>query len=216
MMVIILKGLQNVANYLDGIIVWGCSQQEHDQALQNVLQRLKEAGLLLNKSKCQFSKQSLKFLGHLVMAQGIQPDQEHLSATINAPAPSEAVQLHSLLGLLSWYNKFIPNFALVVMPLHTCLKDENGFHWSEEAQQSLTEVKTLLIHSPALALFDPELPVIIFTDTSAYGLGAVFSQVGAEDQEHSVAFASRTLTLTEQKYSTFEKEGLACVWAVEK
>ncbi len=150
------------------------------------------------------------------MAQGIQPDQEHLSAIINAPAPSEAVQLHSLLGLLSWYNKFIPNFASVVMPLRTCLKDENGFHWSEEAQQSLTEVKTLLIHSPALALFDPGLPVIILTDTSTYGLGAVFSQVGADDQEHSVAFASRTLTLAEQKYSTVEKEGLACVWAVEK
>ncbi len=134
MMVIILKGLQNVANYLDDIIVWGRSQQEHDQALQNVLQCLKEAGLMLNKSKCQFSKQSFKFLGHLVMAQGIQPDQEHLSAIINAPAPSDAVQLRSLLGLLSWYNKLIPNFASVV-------KDKSGFHWSEEAQQSLTEVK---------------------------------------------------------------------------
>ncbi len=215
-MVIILKGLQNVANYLDDIIVWGRSQQEHDQALQNVLQRLKEAGLILNKSKCQFSKQSLKFLGHLVTAQGIQLDQGHLSAIINAPAPSDAVQLRSLLGLLSWYNKFIPNFHSVMMSLRTCLKDESGFHWSEEAQQSLTEVKKLLIHSPALALFDPGLPVIISTDASAYGLGAVFSQIGADDQEHTVAFASRTLTLAEQKYSTVEKEALACVWAVEK
>ncbi len=102
------------------------------------------------------------------------------------------------------------------MPLRTCLKDESGFHWSEEAQQSLTEVKKLPIHSPALALFDPGLPVIISTDASAYGLGTVFSQVGADDQEHTVAFTSRTLTLAEQKYSTVEKEALACVWAVEK
>ncbi len=79
---------------------------------------------------------------------------------------------------LSWYNKFIPNFASVVMPLRTCLKDESGFHWSEEAQQSLADVKKLLIHSPALALFDPGLPVIISTDAFSYGLGAVFSQVG--------------------------------------
>ncbi len=150
------------------------------------------------------------------MAQGIQPDQEHLSAIINAPAPSDTVQLRSLLGLLSWYNEFIPNFASVVMPLRTCLKDESGFHRSEEAKQSLTEVKKLLIHSPALALFDPGLPVIISTDASAYRLGAVFSQVGAVDQEHTVAFASRTLTLAEQKYSNIEKEALACVWAVEK
>ncbi|XP_051985334.1 transferrin-a [Xyrauchen texanus] len=98
MMVVILKGIKNVANYLDYIIVWGL--QEHDQALKDELQRLKDAGLILNESKCQFRKQSLKFLGHIVTAQGIQLDQEHLAAIVNAPAPSDTVQLRSLLGLL--------------------------------------------------------------------------------------------------------------------
>lgn len=183
MMVVILKGLQNVANYLDDIIVWGRTLQEHDQALQNVLQRLKDAGLVLNESKCQFRKQSLKFLGHMVTSQGIQLDQEHLSAIIDAPAPSDAVQLRSLLGLLSWYNKFIPNSASVLMPLRACLRDESGFRWSDEAQQSLADVKKLLVHSPALALFDPGLPVVISTDASAYGLGAVFAQICTDGHE---------------------------------
>lgn len=142
--------------------------------------------------------------------------QEHLSAILDAPAPSDAVQLRSLLGLLSWYNKFIPNFASVVAPLCACLKAESGFCWSDEAQHSLAEVKKLLIHSPALALFDSGLPVVISTDASAYGLGAVFSQLCPDGQERTVAFASRTLTPAEQKYSTVEKEALACVWAVEK
>uniref|UniRef100_A0A8C2ARP7 Reverse transcriptase domain-containing protein n=1 Tax=Cyprinus carpio TaxID=7962 RepID=A0A8C2ARP7_CYPCA len=216
MMVVILKGLQNVANYLDDIIVWGRTLQEHDQALQDVLQRLKDAGLVLNESKCQFRKQSLKFLGHMVTSQGIQLDQEHLSAIIDAPAPLDAVQLRSLLGLLSWYNKLIPNSASVLMPLRACLRDESGFRWSDEAQQSLADVKKLLVHSPALALFDPALPVVISTDASAYGLGAVFAQICTDVQERTVAFASRTLTSAEQKYSTVEKEALACVWAVER
>lgn len=82
-----------------------------------MLQRLKDAGLLLNESKCQFKKQSLKFLGLIVTAQGIQLDQEHLSAILDAPAPQDTVQLHSLLGLLSWYNKLIPNFSSVVAPM---------------------------------------------------------------------------------------------------
>uniref|UniRef100_A0A3B3RYT1 Gypsy retrotransposon integrase-like protein 1 n=1 Tax=Paramormyrops kingsleyae TaxID=1676925 RepID=A0A3B3RYT1_9TELE len=216
MIAIILDGLQNVANYLDDIIVWGRTVQEHDLALQNVLQRLRDAGLQLNNSKCQFRKQSLKFLGHKVTAQGIQVDQEHLSAILDAPVPSDAVQLRSLIGLLSWYNKFIPNFASVVVPLRACLKAENGFCWSEDAQNSLTEVKKLLVNSPALALFHPEWQVVISTDASAYGLGAVFSQIVRSCPSGSIAFASRTLSTAEQKYSTVEKEALACVWAVEK
>lgn len=131
MMAIILEGLQNVINYLDDIIVWGRTLQEHDQVLNNVLQRLKDAGLLLNETKCQLRKRSLKFLGHIVTAQGIWLDQEHLSAILDVPAPSDSVQFRSLLGLLSWYNKFIPNFASVVAPLRAGLKAESGFCWSQ-------------------------------------------------------------------------------------
>ncbi len=188
MVVTVLRGLPNVANYLDDIILWGSTQTEHDLTLKAIIQRLQDAGLKLNQSKCQFNKTSLHFLGHTVNAQGIQPDEDHLSAILHAPAPEDATQLRSFIGLLSWYNKLIPNFATVVEPLRACIRNGSDFIWSEDAQKCFNDVKQVLIHSPALSLFDPELLMVVSTDASDYGLGAVLAQ----------------------------KEALACVWAVEK
>lgn len=117
---------------------------------------------------------------------------------------------------MSWYSKFLPNFATVVAPMRECISAKDTFTWSPAAQSSFEEVKQLLVNSPALAIFDPFLRPVISTDASDYGLGAVFAQVQPDGTEKPVAFASRTLTDTERKYSTIEKEALACVWATEK
>uniref|UniRef100_A0A9J7XM44 Reverse transcriptase domain-containing protein n=1 Tax=Cyprinus carpio carpio TaxID=630221 RepID=A0A9J7XM44_CYPCA len=216
MMECILKGVPNVQNYLDDVICFGRTAAEHDIALNTVLSRLKEAGLRLNEQKCQIRQKSLRFLGHSVTAQGVQPDTEHLQAIVQAPAPKDASSLRSFLGMLSWYNKFIPNYATVVEPLRACLRQEGPFQWSEETENCFVTLKKLLVASPALALYDPNLPSIISTDASDYGLGAVFTQIHPDNTERTVAFASRSLTQTERKYATVEKEALACVWAVEK
>lgn len=100
--------------------------------------------------------------------------------------------------------------------MRACLRKDAEFSWSEEAQKSFTSVKELLVNSPALALYNPDLSTIISTYASDYGLGAVFSQIHPDNSERTLAFASRTLTPVERKYSTVEKEALACVWAVEK
>lgn len=149
----------------------------------------------------------------IMSAQGIYPDEDHLSAMLHAPVPNDAHLLRFLLGLLSWYNKFI---ATVVEPLRACIFQGSEFSWSDEAQKSLSTVKKLLLQSPALALFDPNLPTVVSTDASDYGLGAVLAQIHENNKERIVAFASRTLSTAESKYSTIEKEALACVWAVEK
>ncbi|XP_048853517.1 uncharacterized protein K02A2.6-like isoform X1 [Brienomyrus brachyistius] len=216
MMADILNGLPGVQNYLDDLIVYGNSPVEHDQNLNAVLQKLKEAGLVLNENKCHFRKTSLRFLGHVITVDGILPDQEHINAVLKAPPPSDAVALRSFLGLVSWYSKFLPNFATVVAPMRACVSEKDTFTWSPAAQSSFEEVKQLLVNSPALALFNPSLRPVISTDASDYGLGAVFAQVQPDGTEKPVAFASRTLTETERKYSTVEKEALACVWATEK
>ncbi len=208
MVVTVLRGLPNVANYLDDIILWGSTQTEHDLTFKAVIQRLQDAGLKMNQSNCQFNKTSLRFLGHIVNAQGIQPDEDRLSAILHAPAPEDATQLRSFIGLLSWYNKFIPNFATVVEPLRACIRKGSDFVWSEDAQQCFNDVKQVLIHSPALSLFEPDLLTVVSTDASDYGLGAVLAQVHEDKTERIVAFASRTLSSAERKYSTIEKKHL--------
>lgn len=218
MMETVLKGIRGVRNYLDDIIVYGATQESHDATLRSVMQRLSDAGLQLNWDKCTFSQSSLKFLGHVISKHGIFPDEEHKSAIIEAPAPHDVASLRSFLGLISWYSKFLPNFASVAEPLRALLRDASTskFEWTVSAERSFKELKELLSGSQVLALFDPSLPTIVSTDASDYGLGGVLTQIHPDRVERTVAFSSRTLTAAERKYSTVEKEALACVWAVEK
>ncbi|KAI2660383.1 Transposon Ty3-G Gag-Pol polyprotein [Labeo rohita] len=173
-----LQGLPNVANYLHDIILWGHTQTEHDHMLKAVVQRLQDAGLKLNQSKCQFNKTSLRFLGHLM-------------------------RITSPLFFMHQPQKMSPNSAL-------------SLAYYREAQQCFDVVKSLLVQSPILSLFDPKLPTVVSTDASSYGLGAVLAQIHEDKTERIVAFASRTLSSAERKYSTIEREALACVWAIEK
>lgn len=106
----------------------------------------------------------------------------------------------------------------VAEPLRALLRDASDaeFEWTDSADCNFKALKELLSRSPVLALFDPSLPIIVSTDASDYGLGGVLTQMHPEKVERTIAFASRTLTAPERKYSTVEKEALACVWAVEK
>ncbi len=212
MMSEILKGQSGEHCYLDDIMVAGASLKEHDENLQAVLQRINEAGLKLNMTKCHFRKTALSFLGHTFSEKGLQPDASHVSAVSDAPPPADEGSLRSFLGLTSWYSKFIPNYATVVEPLRVLLRGSTPFVWSSEAQESFETVKGLIVNSAALALFNPELPTIVTTDASDYGMGGVLTQIHADNSERTVAFASRTLTTAERKYSTVEKEALACIW----
>lgn len=208
MMETILKGIRGVRNYLDDIIVCGATQESHDATLRSVMKRLSDAGLQLNWEKCTFSQSSLKFLGHVISKHGIFPDEEHKSAIIEAPAPHDVASLRSFLGLISWYSKFLPNFASVAEPLRALLRDasDTKFEWTVSAERSFKELKDLLSGSQVLALFDPSLPTIVSTDASDYGLGGGLTQIHPDRVERTVAFASRTLTAAERKYSTVEKE----------
>uniref|UniRef100_A0A3P9H5V6 Gypsy retrotransposon integrase-like protein 1 n=1 Tax=Oryzias latipes TaxID=8090 RepID=A0A3P9H5V6_ORYLA len=215
LMSLVLKGLKGVQNYLDDVIVYGRDQQEHDRNLQAVLATLNEAGLQLNMEKCHFNQKSLQFLGHVISAKGLLPNEDHLKAIAEAPAPGDATTLRSFLGLTAWYAKFVKNYASLVEPMRACLHTDT-FKWTSEAQASFDAVKTRIINSPALAVFEPSLPTIVATDASDYGLGAILTQLHPDKTERTVAFASRSLTPAERKYSIVEKEALACVWAVEK
>lgn len=214
----VLRKLDGVKNYLDDIIVYGNSQEAHDKHLQAVRHRLEEVGLQINFDKSSFNQASIPFLGHVISKEGLRPSPDHLIAIAEAPRPTDMVALRSFLGLTSWFNKFLPNYATVVEPLRQMLRAnaQTPLQWSKETVESFDTLKRMLLQSPVLAIYDPSLPTFISTDASDYGLGAVLTQLHPDGVERVIAFASRTLSTSERKYSAVEKEALACVWAVEK
>ncbi|RXN35648.1 Integrase core domain [Labeo rohita] len=218
MMQMVLKELDGVKNYLDDIIVYGNSQEAHDKHLQAVRQRLDEVGLQINFDKSSFNKASIPFLGHVISKEGLRPSPDHLIAIAEAPRPTDMVALRSFLGLTSWFNQFFPNYSTVFEPLRQMLraKAQAPLQWSKETTESFDTLKRMLLQSPVLAIYDPSLPTFISTDASDYGLGAVLTQLHPDGVEKVIAFASRSLSTSERKYSTVEKEALACVWSVEK
>lgn len=141
---------------------------------------------------------------------GLHPNPDNVLAI--QQAPHDAQSLHSFLGLAGWYSKSIPNYATLVEPLRALLRKFTGFCWTDEAQEHFSCVKNLITASPALALFDPSLPMTVTMDASDYAIGAVLTQCHG-GTERTVAFPSRSLSNCESKYSTTEKEALACVLA---
>uniref|UniRef100_A0A224YP72 RNA-directed DNA polymerase n=1 Tax=Rhipicephalus zambeziensis TaxID=60191 RepID=A0A224YP72_9ACAR len=214
MMSDILKDCSGVLCYLDDILVWGRTRAEHDANLQVVLSRISNTGMKLN-DKCVFAVQQIQFLGHNVSARGLSPLESKVHAIVNAPAPADCKSLHSFLGLAGYYSKFIPHYADVVEPLRSMLRKGQTFNWSNEANSAFNIIKEVLAANPVIQLFDEKLPIVITTDASNIGLGAVFQQRKG-DQLVTIAFASRTLSPAERRYSAGEREALACLFACEK
>lgn len=209
MMHLILKGCKGVLFYIDDIIVYGRSREDHLSNLRIVLQRHSKAGLKLNQ-KCVFDVTELTFLGHVVNGKGLFPLASSIQAMKEAPAPSNINELHSLLGLAGFYSKFVPHFSDVVEPLRALLRGNEPFAWTPAAEESFVRLKSLLTTCKVLHFFDPNLPAIVTTDASGYGLGAVLQQDNKGILQ-KVAFASPTLSPQERKYSAGEREALACV-----
>lgn len=201
--------------YLDDVIIATPDFDTHLKTLREVLERLTNAGLTLNKEKCQLCLPELRYLGYIVNRQGLSVDPEKVNAILRIKAPATVKQVRSLLGLIGWYRRFIPNFAELVAPLSSLLKKNRRFEWTEECSKSFEAVRNLLVSAPILSCPNFDKPFMVQTDASAYGLGAVLSQK-CEDGDRVISYLSRALTRQEQNYSTTERECLAVIWAVEK
>lgn len=208
--------LENIALvYLDDIIVLGRTWEEHINNLKAIFRRLQEAGLKIHPEKCHFAKQSIKYLGHIVSGKGIQTDPEKVEAIKNILPPRTKKEVRSFLGMTSWYRRFVPNFAQITTPLVHLTKKDKHWHWGDEQEQAFRKVKTALTKSPVLRCPDFNKPFQLHTDASNTGLGIALIQMEGS-QERVVAYASRTLSKAEVKYSTTEKECLAVVWGIRK
>jgi len=166
----ILQGLSNVLCYLDDILITGATDQEHIRNLEEVLKRLQDHGKKVQNSKCTFLATSVEYLGHIIDDKGLHTSPKKVAAVQEAPTPKNQQQLRSLLGLLHYYGKFIPNLATLLYPMNQLLKSGSNWNWSPECQQAFTQAKKLLSSAAVLAHYNPSLPLRLATDASAYGI----------------------------------------------
>ncbi|UYV70144.1 K02A2.6-like, partial [Cordylochernes scorpioides] len=163
--------------YLDDIVVYAPTFEEHLRRLQLVLSCIQKAGLSLNHKKCLFGSRRIKILGHLVDANGIHPDPDKVEAVSKFPRPRNISELRSFLGLCSYYRRFIENFADKARSLHDLLKTEKQFYWDAAQEKAFEVLKTALISEPVLGHFDESADTHLHTDASGHGIGAVFLQI---------------------------------------
>ena len=203
--------------YIDDVVVFSKSWEEHVGHLREVLTRLKLANLTVKLKKCQFGGAKVHYLGHVIGGGQIHPEEEKVKAVREYPRPVVKKDVRSFLGLVGYYQRFIPQFSAIAAPLTDLTRKglPDKVKWTEECQVSFQHLKETLIGDPVLRIADPSKPFVLQTDASDRGLGAVLSQVDTQGEEHPVAYASRKLFPRERKYSVIEKECLALVWALK-
>ena len=212
----VLQGVPDTQCILDDMIINGKTDEEHLENLEKLLKRLQDAGLKANKEKCEFFRDRVQFCGHEIDSEGLHKTQEKIAEVVNAPRPANVSQLRSFLGLVNYYNRFLPNASTVLHPLHQLLEQDSEWQWTEQCEQAFTEAKRMITSEQVLTHYDPALPVRLACDASSTGIGAVLSHVMPDGSERPVAFASRSLTKTERKYAQIDKEALSIVWGVKR
>ncbi len=200
--------------YIDDIIVFADSFEEHIKRLSEILDRIECAGLKLSPKKCRLFKHKVEFLGHVVSENGIATDPRKIEVVKDWPTPKTVHDVRSFLGLCSYYRRFVKHFADIARPLHRLTEKATIFKWTEECEQAFATLKQALITSPILCYPSTRKNFILDTDASGVGIGAVLSQCDGE-HERVVAYYSRALGKAERNYCITRKELLAVVGSVK-
>lgn len=222
--------------YLDDLIVFGRTLEEHEQRLFKVLDRLEETGLKLSIDKCQFCRPQVTYVGHIVSENGISTDPAKVEAVAHWKQPTDLHSLQSFLGFCGYYRRFIKNYSIIVRPLTDLCKgypptqkkkknkvvsdkpyykvsESFGDRWDQSCTDAFQKIIQCLTNAPVLAFADPSRPYVLHVDASLHGLGAVLNQEQPEGLR-PVAFASRKLSSSEKNYPVHQLEFLALKWAV--
>ena len=221
MMDVLLKGIREYADaYLDDLVIFSHTWEEHCKHLRAVLSRLREAGLTAKPAKCQLGMQQCVYLGHVVGNGEVRPEQRNIDAVTNFPRAATKKKVRSFLGLTGYYRKFIPNYSTIAVPLTDLTKNSApSVVWTDACDTAFAELKRRLTTSPVLKSPNLSQPFILQTDASDRGVGAVLgqavlSQICSDGKEHPVSYYSRKLLPREERYATVEKECLAIKLAI--
>nr|XP_039270990.1 uncharacterized protein K02A2.6-like [Styela clava] len=212
----ILNGVPRSKCILDDMLTTGIITLNIWTILKNNLMRLQQYNLKVNKSKTEFFKNSVEFCGYKVDCNGLHKTDAKIKAIRDAPRPENVSQVRSFIGMVNYYQRFIPNLSSVLYPLNCLLRANCRWKWTKYCEKAFLEAKKLMTSSTVLTHYDPSLTLKLASDASQYGLGAVMSHVMKDGSERPIAFASKSLTETQRKYSQIEKEALAIIWGVKK
>ena len=197
--------------YLDDVIIFSKTIEEHFERLVQMLERLKAANLKLKPSKCHLLKKSVNFLGHIVSENGLATDPEKVEAVKDWQVPNSVTEIRSFLGLCSYYRRFVKDFSQIAAPLHALTMKNKSYLWTENCQEAFENLKDKLINSPILSMPDDHGQYYLDTDASNNSIGAVLSQE-QDGVEKVIAYSSRMLNGPEKNYCVTRKELLAVVY----
>jgi Reverse transcriptase (RNA-dependent DNA polymerase). len=205
------QGINDVIIYFDDILIASDSVENHLITLHKIFERALNLNLKFNKDKFQFMKPQIKYLGHMFNSEGCRPDPDRVGAVQALKPPTNRKELQSVLGLFNYMRDFIPNMSDLISPLRILLKKDVVWHWTNAQQDALDKLKNVVSTAPVLKNFDSNLPVVIQCDSSQLAVGSCLLQNG-----QPIAFASHSLSESEQKYPQIEKELLSIVYSCRK
>lgn len=212
----LLAGIEGVAVFLDDVCLTGASEKEHLSRLQTVFQRFKDAGLKLQKDKCVFFQKSVKYLGHIIDKHGLHKCPSKVEAINKAPRPTNTKELKRFLGMVNYYRSFVPNASSILSPLNCLLRADTDWEWGDSQQRAFEQIKHELSSDKVLTHFNPNAQLVLTVDAGPTGLASVLSQVSGDGIERPLAFASRSLSVSERNYSQLHKEATAIIFGVKK
>ena len=211
----VLKDLPFAMAYLDDIIIYSSTPEEHLEHIRTVFEKLCNAKLSMQLSKCHFFAKEIQYLGHILGSKGIKPVPAKTEAIKAMHPPVNQKQVRAFLGLVGYYRKFIKNFANIAKPLTMLTRMDVKFEWKERHQNALMELKEAIIQAPILQYPDTTKPYIMYTDASDDACGAQLSQTH-DGAKFPVAFLSHTFTDTQRRWSTPEQEAYGIYFAIKK
>ncbi|XP_055522484.1 uncharacterized protein K02A2.6-like [Wyeomyia smithii] len=212
----ILQGIPGVTVFLDDVKITGPNDEVHLCRLREVLKRFHEHNMRVNVTKCEFFADSIEYCGYTIDRHGVHKMQQKVEALQKMPRPQNREQVRAFLGLVNYYARFMKNLSTKLYPLINLLKDKTPFVWTDDCEQAFLWVKVEMQSDRVLVHYDVNLPLMLATDASPYGVGAVLSHIYPDGSERPIQYASQTLNTTQQNYSQVDKEAYAIIFGVKK